>query len=148
MPQTSVRKRSFSIWALLSFVVLLLSPVAAHADAGIPMLPFAYPVIIAFLIPVIGIEALYLRLRLRTSWQVTLAATAKANLLTMLLGFPLAWVVYFVLEMLLWLGITYSGVSDHFKWTLGDTVGKMLIAATSAAWIGPMNERFAIPCAL
>jgi branched-subunit amino acid ABC-type transport system permease component len=55
------------------------------------MLPFAYPVIVVFLLPVIAIEAVYIRMRLRTDWGTTIRATAKANLITLLLGFPLAW---------------------------------------------------------
>jgi hypothetical protein len=44
------------------------------ADAGIPMLPLAYPVIVLFLVLVIAIESLYIRFRLGTGWRNTLAA--------------------------------------------------------------------------
>ena len=83
------------------------------------MLPFAYPVILLFLLPVIGIEVLYLRARLKTSWRETLSATSKANLVTMLLGYPLAWIVFLGVELLLWLGLSATGISDRLKWALG-----------------------------
>jgi hypothetical protein len=51
------------------------------ADAGIPMLPLAYPVIVLFLVLVIAIESLYIRFRLGTGWRNTLAAIQNANTL-------------------------------------------------------------------
>jgi len=116
------------------------------------MLPFAFPVILVFLIPVIGIEALYIRLRLRTGWRNTIAATTKANLVTMLLGFPLTWLIFFILEMILWAVITFSdlglsrfGVHVHFP--LSTRLTDFLIIVTSAAWMGPVAEKWAIPVA-
>jgi len=55
------------------------------------MIAIAYPAILFLIIPVIAVEAAYLYLRLRTGWKNTLGAVAKANAITMLLGFPLAW---------------------------------------------------------
>lgn len=45
--------------------VLFFCPLAAGADAGVPMLPIAYPVVLFFLLPVVAIEAVYLQMRLR-----------------------------------------------------------------------------------
>jgi hypothetical protein len=128
-------------------VALLLFPVQAKADAGIPMLPFAYPVILLCLIPVIGIEVFYLCARLKTDWRKTLFATAKANLVTMLLGYPLAWILFLGVELVLWLGLSATGIGDRLKWAPGHAIAKMIIVATSAAWMGPVNEGWAIPFA-
>ena len=83
------------------------------ADAGIPMLPLAYPVIVLFLVPVIAIESVYIRLRLGTGWRNTLAATSKANLITLLLGFPLAWLLYLVFEFVFFGALTVTGIARH-----------------------------------
>lgn len=40
--------RKLGFRGLLGVGVFLFFPAAAHADAGIPMLPFAYPVILLF----------------------------------------------------------------------------------------------------
>ena len=111
------------------------------------MLPFAYPVILALLIPVIVIEAIYLRARLKTEWKPTLSATAKANAVTMLLGFPLAWAMFFGVELLLWIGLATTGIGDRLQWAPGHAIAKMVIVATSAAWLGPGDERWVIPFA-
>ena len=51
--ETAVCQFRSGLW----LAAILLVPLYANADAGIPMLPIAYPVILIFLIPVIGIEA-------------------------------------------------------------------------------------------
>ncbi|MGD0478984.1 MAG: hypothetical protein ABSA42_02360 [Terracidiphilus sp.] len=111
------------------------------------MLPFAYPVILVFLLPVIAIEAAYIRFRLHTAWGNTITATTKANLVTMLLGFPLAWLIFFFAEMALYLILMFSGIENHVHWTLGTRATDFLIVVTSAAWMGPMEEKWAVPVA-
>ena len=143
----NVRNRRLSIGHWLALAALLLFPLQANADAGIPMLPFAYPVILVFLIPVIAIEAIYLRARLKTEWRPTLTATAKANVVTMLLGYPLAWLLFLGIELVFWVTATETGVGDRLQWAPGHEISKMAIVATSAAWIGPVEERWAIPFA-
>lgn len=112
-----------------------------------PLLPLAYPVVLLFLIPVIGIEAFYLRATLKTGWRATLFATAKANAVTMLLGYPLAWLMYFALEMVLWGVLSITRIGDRLQGAPGHAIAKMIIVATSAAWMGPVGERWAIPFA-
>jgi len=147
MLDTNLRGRRLPIRRGSWLLALLLFPVHANADAGIPMLPFSYPVILVFIVPVIAIEASYLRARLKTGWRVTLKATAKANVLTMLLGYPLAWLLFLGVELVLWIGLASTGVGDRLQWAPGHTIAKMVIVATSAAWMGPVQERWAIPFA-
>jgi hypothetical protein len=147
MPQTANHGRNASLSCLFAVGILLLSPNVAHADAGIPMLPFAYPVIVVFLLPVIAIEAIYIRMRLRTDWGKTISATAKANLVTMLLGFPLAWLVFLLLEILLYAALLFSGIENHIHWTLSPRATDFLIVITSAAWMEPIEEKWAVPVA-
>src|ERR1700722_3932326 len=111
------RRRNALLYSVIGLATLLFWPTAAHADAGIPMLPFANPVILVFVLPVIAIEAIYIRLRLRTDWRNTIDPTAKANLITLLLGFPLMWLIFFVVEMALYAMLTFSGVENHVHWT-------------------------------
>lgn len=147
MPFAAKHARNASLGGLLGVGILLSSPTAAHADVGIPMLPFAYPVIIVFLLPVIAIEALYIRLRLHTGWRNTVGATAKANLITLLLGFPLSWLIFFIVEMVIYLALTFSGIENHIHWTLSSRITDFLIVITSAAWMGPIELKWAVPVA-
>ena len=111
------------------------------------MLPFAYPVILVFLLPVIVIEAAYIRIRLNTEWKSTLVATTKANAITLVLGFPLAWLIFFLVEMLCWMALAFSGIEGHIHWTLSPKISDFLIIVTSAAWMGPVEEKWAVPVA-
>jgi hypothetical protein len=51
-----------------------------------------------FLVPVIAIEVLYIQRHLRTQWRNTIIATTIANTLTMLLGYPLIWILLVALQ--------------------------------------------------
>jgi hypothetical protein len=75
-------------------------PPAAHADAGIPMLPVQYPELLLYVLPIILIEALYLKRQLKTRWRRTLIAATVVNLVTVALGYPLAWGIYKILDSL------------------------------------------------
>jgi hypothetical protein len=95
MASTTVRK--VKIVGLFAFASLS-SPATAYADAGVPMLPVTYPLILFFLVPVIAIEVFYIQRRLRTQWRNTIVATTIANTLTMLLGYPLIWILLVALQ--------------------------------------------------
>lgn len=79
-------------------VAFLVSPAAAYADAGIPLLPVNYPTVLWFLVPTIAIEAAYLQTALRTRWIRTLVAVTSVNVGTTGLGYPLAWLLYAALN--------------------------------------------------
>ena len=85
-------------WGAAAGALVLLCPAAAHADAGIPMMPVQNPVLLLFLLPVILIETVYLRVHLGTLWRRTAIAAAAINLCTTALGYPLAWGMYKGLE--------------------------------------------------
>lgn len=124
------------VWVAAA-AVLFLFPSEARADAGIPMLPVAYPVVLLFLLPVIAIEAIYLRSKLQTEWWNTLKATAGANAVTLVLGYPLAWA--------LMLGIEFGlgAISEHIHSArLSDAIG--YLGLLSPAWIGPTEDRWPV----
>jgi hypothetical protein len=57
-----------------------------------------YPLILLFLVPVIAIEVFYIQRRLRTQWRNTIIVTTIANTLSMLLGYPLIWIILAALQ--------------------------------------------------
>lgn len=99
----------------MAAVVAFLPP-AAHADAGITMLPVEYPQLLLYIIPVILIEAFYLQSQLKTPVVRTLIAATGVNLVTVALGFPLAWGLYKFLNSLLGLPAGQVNVVTHFWW--------------------------------
>jgi len=62
------------------------------------MLPVTYPLILLFLVPVIAIEVFYIQRCLHTQWRNTVIAATTANTLTMLLGYPLIWILLTALQ--------------------------------------------------
>lgn len=80
--------------SLLFVLILIGCPPSAHADAAIPMMPVRYPLNLAYLIPVVLIEALYLKQALDAQWRRTLLAVTGVNCVTMALGYPLAYGIY------------------------------------------------------
>jgi hypothetical protein len=76
-------------------------PASALADAGIPMLPVRYPVILLYLIPVILIETLYLQHQLNTNIRRTFIAVTGINIVTTGIGYPLMYFLYVGLDQVL-----------------------------------------------
>jgi len=68
--------RSWVPAALVVAVCLMACPPSAHADAGIPMMPVRYPVVLLYLIPVIVIEAIYLQRHLNTNIRRTFVCSS------------------------------------------------------------------------
>ncbi|MGC2617871.1 MAG: hypothetical protein WA414_02460 [Acidobacteriaceae bacterium] len=105
-------------WAGGLFVaaLLIMLPSSARADAGIPMMPVRYPELTLFLFPVIIIEAIYLKRHLQTRWRRTLVAVTLINLVTMGLGYPLAYGVYMLLNWALQFPAGMNVVFTHMGW--------------------------------
>lgn len=91
-------------------------PPAAHADAGITMLPVAYPQLLLYIVPVILIEAVYLQGSLKTPLGRTVIAVTGVNLVTVALGYPVAWALYKFLNALVGLPSGQVNVVTHFWW--------------------------------
>ena len=97
---------------VLTAAVLACCPATARADAGIPMLPVTYQTMLFFLLLVVIIEVIYLQARLRTRLRRTLIAVTTVNAAAAGLGFPLAWLIYKILDS--WAGFP-GGQSGVFS---------------------------------
>jgi hypothetical protein len=95
---------------------LILFPSSARADAGIPMMPVRYPQLLLYIIPVVAIETIYMKWNLQSPWRRTLVAVTGANIVTMGLGYPLAYGVYAGLNWSLHFPDGVSPVFSHLGW--------------------------------
>lgn len=99
------------------------------ADIGVPMIGVYWPPAWLALIPVVAIEAWWARRVLRNDWKKAIATTIVANLVSTVIGIPLAWFVWSTLEL------------RFFGTALGlDNPAKSIYAVTvQAAWLIPYN---------
>lgn len=141
----NVRKRKLR--TLVRFALVLLgvcaAPSCARADAGIPMISVSYPIVVGLLVFVILIEAAYFRSRVRASWRSALLRLGIANLFTTLLGFPITWVVMFVLEMGTWtvLDLLTQRYPELSRF-IDTPAGHVLLFPVTAASIDPTDSVF------
>jgi hypothetical protein len=108
------------------------------ADAGVPMLTIEWPVMIMALVPIIAIEAALFSRWLALSWRRAFIGSAKANLLSTLIGVPLAWLAMFALELLVMYPVSVlikRGL--EFKSPVWELLGFL----ASIAWLAPVESK-------
>ncbi|MEI8290136.1 MAG: hypothetical protein WCH99_11745 [Verrucomicrobiota bacterium] len=71
------------------------------ADVAIPIVFKQWPLMLGALVPVIIVEALLIRRWVQLSYRDAFIGMTKANLLSTLAGIPLAWLVMFVLFVIM-----------------------------------------------
>ncbi len=109
------------------------------ADIGIPMIFVQWPLMIGALLPVIIVEALLMRRWVPLSYKDAFVGTAIANLLSTLVGFPLAWLAVLIVEM----AVMYPLVTaaDKWHWRFVESPFFQIVAfVLDAAWLGPANN--------
>jgi len=99
--------RNARILSQLSILALATQPL--RADAGVPMVAVTWPGMLALLVPIILIENYILARHFGQHWKQTFSLTVVPNLFSMILGIPLSWFVFYLLEALLTFGIAPIG---------------------------------------
>lgn len=116
---------------------LLALPSIALANAGLPMLAVVWPLSLPAFIPIVVLESWILRRTLNISWRIALTQMVKANVLSTLIGIPLAWAISFAFELLLmFVVVNIAGSNSYPPHWVGD-VGRVIL---SAPWLGPYRE--------
>ncbi len=110
------------------------------ANIGIPMIVVQWPLMFATLVPVVVLETLVIHRRLRVSWRSALLGVGKANVLSTLIGVPLAWLLMFGLELGIF--IPFSIAVDRWEWQVDGPIWSLLGSLVSAAWIVPDKQEF------
>jgi hypothetical protein len=112
----------------------------AHADAGIPMIALMYPLFIVTIVPVI--EIYVVAKRLKVSKQNVLKPVAVANGVSMLLGYPLNWIVslggWVIIAAIAWC-VEKIGKAP-WRWISDSELSIFVLMPFQFAWVAP-NER-------
>ena len=100
------------------------------ADIGLPMIGLYWPPAWLAFVPVVVIEAWWARRVLGNGWKKAIASTSAANVISTLIGIPLAWFIWSTIEL------------RFFGTALGlDNAAKSIYAVTvQAAWLVPYEE--------
>jgi hypothetical protein len=109
----------------------------AHADVGIPMLALMWPPAWLLLIVIVPVEAYFARRILALDWRGALALSARANLVSTLVGIPLTWLALALVEFGTGYVIYLLRLGD------GDTsplVQRAVAITVLAPWLGPGNS--------
>ena len=101
------------------------------ANVGLPMIFPQFVLMTSALVPVVLVEALVVRRRLRMHFGLAVRDTALANIVTTLLGVPLAWGAMLALQIL-----TTGGTA----WGIATPATKLASVTLQAAWLIPYEE--------
>ena len=103
------------------------------------MIAVMYPLFIVAIIPVIGIEAYVVARRLKRSKRSVWKSVAVANGASMLLGYPLTWLIslsgWLIVEAIGWLMDKLHLPLWH--WLSGSGIGGILLVPFTFAWLSP-----------
>jgi hypothetical protein len=134
MSEMSFKARQIAMFALLALAL----PSTAQANIGIPMLALAWPVHWIAYLPVVIIESEYTRVRLDLSRKESYKAVALANVISTLVGIPVAWGVMLISTFAV--GMSLSFVPDT---ATQQSLYYWLFPLTSA-WLGPTDNTWLV----
>lgn len=134
MSDMSFKARHIAMLALLALAL----PSTAQANIGIPMLALAWPVHWIAYLPVVIIESEYTRVRLDLSRKESYKAVALANVISTLVGIPVAWGVMLISTFAI--GMSLSFVPDT---ATQQSLYNWLFPLTSA-WLGPTDNTWLV----
>lgn len=97
-----------------------------------------WPLMLCALLPVILLEALLIRRWLVLSFRDAFVGVGKANVLSTLVGVPLAWLAMFVLELAVML--PFGLVAETSEWQSAGPVWEILGFLLSVAWLPPAED--------
>lgn len=117
-------------------IFILLVPTLAHANAGLPMIGFIWPLLWIGFIPIVLIEWLVMKKMLTNISRKNLLLTVTfSNLVSTFIGIPIVWVILAILQMVSpGGGGTYPNLSHFWQLVLSVTV--------QAPWLLPYGQYY------
>ena len=109
----------------------ILTPKAAWANIGVPMIFVTMPAMLIGLLPVIGIEAYVIKNKLNLLPKKAVISSAVANAISTIIGVPLTWGALVLLQMITG-GDGAHGLQTFFQ--------KFLAVTWQAPWLIPYES--------
>lgn len=125
---------------LLIFIITLI-PALAYANAGLPILAILWPLSLPAFFPVVFLESYVLNKNLALGYKKSFVVSIQANIISTIIGLPLAWVACLIMEILLMLFfVKVAGAesypTDLFK-ALPESISNILDVIMTFPWLGP-----------
>jgi hypothetical protein len=98
------------------------------------MLFLMWPAAGLLLVPIVLAEAWCARRLIGAGWKQSLVVATQANVISTLVGMPLAWVVMLILEFLALAPLSYWAPNVDTIWT------DLLVMTLGAAWVSPSAD--------
>jgi hypothetical protein len=123
-------------------LLVLRNPLAFVADVGIPMIFVTLPLMVCALVPVILVEVWVAKPLLGLTYGKSIRVLTAANIVSTLVGVPVAWVVMYGMELLVFI------VGERFLGNGHGPVWKVTEVVLGSAWLENTDNLFwAIPVA-
>lgn len=123
---------SYSIKYSVCLIIIFI-PIASYADAGVPIIFLSYPLMIIALLPIIIIESYVFLKNIKTSFKESILSIVVGNIVSALVGLPLAWGMLLILEKI----TTDFACGPGFN-TIKDSIITTII---ESAWICPWDDQ-------
>ena len=104
-----------------------------QADTGIPMIVLTWPGMLLLLIPIIVLEGLLCRKWLGWSTRDALRLNAASNVVSTLVGVPIAWGVMLLLQLGAVALLISTGVAE--RWTNPGPLAQAIFFLFASAWV-------------
>ena len=112
--------------------------IIALADVGLPMIFIEWPLMLCALVPVITLESALIRRWVPLSSSDAFKGIAAANVVSTLIGVPLAWLVMLALQFAIALPVLSA--ADKWHWNLEAPVFQVMGFILNSAWVGDEGE--------
>lgn len=116
---------------MAALALLMSGSSKAHANAGVPMLALAWPAQWLALIPIILLECAVSRQSIQVPFRQLILPVAKANLISTLVGIPLAWAFMLIPLFGVGLGLSLMPASAEMPIYMDH-----VLLPLTAAWVG------------
>ncbi len=129
---------------LAAVIFLAIYPAIASANVGLPMLMVLLPSTLPVFIPVVLLESYILNKMLDVEYKSSINLMLKANILTTVVGIPVAWIAAFIVEIILmFLFINILGLESYpssISQYLPEGIKDIIIVTLTAPWLGPWKD--------
>lgn len=137
----------------LVYLLLIISfPNCVLANVGVPIIFYSYPYMILGLLVVILIEYMYLSDKLDLDKKQLFKTTLKANVISTIIGYPIAWFLYLIGIEFPLMGLIYLienfAIKNNINFLLTIANSETVQGIAYAAYLGPQASHLSTNIAI